>query len=134
MTPPFPSYVSGHSAFSAAAGRILALSLGDDTAFCSAQDDEAAPTGVGRCWSSFSQAAAEAGRSRIYGGIHWSFDDEWGRATGIAVADRAYATLFQPVPEPSSLRLLGAGATLLLLAQSALGASLRATRITRMRC
>src|SRR3546814_1031703 len=28
-TPPFPSYVSGHSTFSAAAGSVLALTFGD---------------------------------------------------------------------------------------------------------
>ena len=105
-TPPFPAYPSGHSAFSAAAARVLARSLGDDTGFCSSQDGVAEP--LTRCWSSFSQAAAEAGRSRIYGGIHWSFDNGTGQAAGAAIGDLAYGTLFVPVPEPATISLLSA--------------------------
>ena len=103
-TPPFPAYPSGHSAFSAAAARVLALSLGDDTGFCSPQDGVAEP--LTRCWSSFSQAAEEAGRSRIYGGIHWNFDNGAGQAAGAAIGELAYETLFVPVPEPATISML----------------------------
>ena len=103
-TPPFPAYPSGHSAFSAAAARVLARSLGDDTGFCSLQDGVAQP--LTRCWPSFSQAATEVGRRRIYGGIHWSFDNGAGQAAGAAIGDLAYATLFVPVPEPATIGLL----------------------------
>ncbi len=43
--------------------------------------------GVVRSFESFWEAAAEAGRSRIYGGIHYEFANQDGQATGRAVAD-----------------------------------------------
>jgi membrane-associated phospholipid phosphatase len=118
-TPPHQSYTSGHSTFSAAAARALGLFFGSDAmAFCSNQD---MVPGVQRCFTSFSQAAAEAGMSRIYGGIHWQFDNQAGLASGAKVAEQAFARNFQAVPEPASLALFGAG----LLA---LGAAGRRTR------
>jgi hypothetical protein len=38
--------------------------------------------GVTRSFSSFSQAADEAGRSRIYGGIHWESSNQDGLTVG----------------------------------------------------
>lgn len=73
-TPPFPSYTSGHSTFSAAAATIIARVLGsDNTAFTT--NSQGLPD-VTRSFSSFSAAAAEAGQSRIYGGIHFQYDNQ----------------------------------------------------------
>ena len=58
-----------------------------------------------RSFESFSEAAAENGRSRVYLGIHWSFDDTIARQVGSDVADEIAREHFQPVPEPSSLLL-----------------------------
>ena len=75
-TPNFPSYTSGHSVFSAAASEVLAYIF----------PDEAAKV---RGW------AEEAAISRVYGGIHWSFDAFVGTDQGREVAqytiDRAKA-------------------------------------------
>src|SRR5262249_8226824 len=79
VTPPFPSYVSGHSTFSAAAAAVLADFFGDDVEF---ETDSDGLRGVKRKFTKFSEAAAEAGRSRIYGGIHWEFDNREGLAMG----------------------------------------------------
>lgn len=99
-TPPFPSYISGHSTFSGAASSVLAALFGDNVAFDSTADGHTAPEQrpldpsqvVTRHFTSFSQAAEEAGISRIYGGIHYSFDNtaglECGRQIGTAVIDR----------------------------------------------
>ena len=38
-----------------------------------------------RTYTSFSQASTEASNSRLYGGIHWSFDNEDGLAGGQAL-------------------------------------------------
>src|SRR5262249_7890862 len=51
---------------------------------------------VTRTFHSFSQAAEENGQSRIYLGIHWSFDKVYGIQAGSAIADYAFATLLRP--------------------------------------
>ena len=81
-TPPFPSYTSTHSTFSAAGAAVLSSVFGPETAFTTATDDL---PGVIRGFGSFASAAAEAGRSRIYGGIHFEFDNRDGLAAGAAV-------------------------------------------------
>lgn len=89
-TPPFPSYTSGHSTFSGAAASVLTALLGDNVSFASSIDPQNAPSQrplaedqlFSRHFSSFNEAAAEAGMSRIYGGIHFSFDDVAGRELG----------------------------------------------------
>ncbi|MFI5455338.1 MAG: Ig-like domain-containing protein [Isosphaerales bacterium] len=71
-TPPFPEYISGHSAFSAAAAAILTAVFGDNYSFTASSFGL---PGVTRSYTSFEQAAEEAGMSRIYGGIHFLFSD-----------------------------------------------------------
>jgi membrane-associated phospholipid phosphatase len=104
LTPPFPSYVSGHSTFSAAAATVLADFFGrDEIAF--ATDSDGLP-GVKRSFTKFSAAADEAGRSRIYGGIHWEFDNREGLALGRAIGRHVTRTLLLPRterPEKSAL-------------------------------
>jgi membrane-associated phospholipid phosphatase len=102
-TPPFPSYTSGHSTFSAAAAAVLGDLFGDDTAFQSTGE------GIGafeRHFDSLSEAAAEAGMSRIYGGIHFQFDNEVGLTTGDALGRHVAHNQLRPVPEPGSTALL----------------------------
>lgn len=66
-TPNFPSYTSGHSVFSAAASEVLAYVFPDEASQM-------------RAW------AEEAAISRVYGGIHWSFDATVGTEQGRNVA------------------------------------------------
>jgi hypothetical protein len=51
---------------------------------------------VHRSFTSFSQAMQENGQSRIYLGIHWSFDKTQGISTGIHVANYIFSHLLQP--------------------------------------
>jgi hypothetical protein len=82
VTPPFPSCTSGHSTFSGAAAQMLFLFFGrDDIDFT----DDSTKGRPGRSFVSFSQAAQEAGRSRIYGGIHFEFDNQGGQKSGRAL-------------------------------------------------
>jgi len=106
-TPPFPSYTSGHSTFSSAAATILAAFFGtDDIAFTASSE---APGVADRSFLSFSEAAEEAGRSRIYGGIHFQFDNQDALAIGNALGHFVYRTQLTAVPEPpgSLLVLIG---------------------------
>ena len=81
-TPPFPSYVSGHSTFSGTAATVLSALFGARTSFTTTSD---ALPGVSRSFKSFDAAADEAGMSRIYGGIHYRFDNEAGLALGRSI-------------------------------------------------
>lgn len=89
--PRHPEYVSGHSAFSAAAAKVLTLSLGSKT-FCSTVPHLWDLT---RCFESFDEAAKEAGQSRIYGGIHFQFANQDGLKLGKTVGHHSYQVLKQ---------------------------------------
>lgn len=71
-TPPFPGYVSGHSAFSAATAGVLVDFFPARAPFLHAQ-------------------AKEASDSRFYGGIHVPYDSEAGLELGARVAEAALA-------------------------------------------
>jgi hypothetical protein len=79
-TPPFPEHTSGHSTFSGAAAEILAEFTGSDE-FSFVTTSDGLP-GVVRRFRSFSDAAKEAGISRIYGGIHFPAANEAGLESG----------------------------------------------------
>ncbi len=87
-TPPFPEYVSGHSTFSGAGARVLELYFGTDELDVEATSD--AFPGVVRSFHRLSDVASEAGRSRIYGGIHFEFSNREGIETGREIAELAW--------------------------------------------
>jgi hypothetical protein len=77
-TPNHPSYISGHSGFSGAAAAVLTARFGARPF----SFESASVPGVTRRFTSFQQAAEEAAISRVYGGIHFPFDNADGLATG----------------------------------------------------
>lgn len=99
-SPAFPAYVSGHSMFSGASARMLARIIGTDAVqFSGASPDPqlwpAQLNGVRRSWSSLSQAAAENGASREYGGAHWEQDNTEGLRVGASIADTVFNRTFR---------------------------------------
>ena len=84
-TPPFPEYLSGHSAVSAAAAGALTRLLGTSPFNDSTNVSIGHPA---RRFESFSAAAVEAGQSRIYGGIHFPSGNVEGRHLGECIAGR----------------------------------------------
>ncbi|MGI0485564.1 pre-peptidase C-terminal domain-containing protein [Pantanalinema rosaneae CENA516] len=82
-TPPFPDYISGHSTFSGAASSMLSYLFGNNYSFSTTTDGL---PGVIRSYRSFEQAANEAGRSRIYGGIHVESSNQDGLMAGRQLA------------------------------------------------
>jgi hypothetical protein len=86
-----PEYVSGHSSYSGAAAAALAgFFCADHISFTHATDT--APGGQARTYPSFSAAAAEAGRSRVFGGQHFEFSNQTGLEIGRGVAGEVLAT------------------------------------------
>jgi hypothetical protein len=90
QTPPFPSYVSGHSVVSAAAAEVLTHHFGENFAYTDTSELE---FGIrNRSFKSFRDAALEASWSRLYGGIHYRADledgNEMGKRIGSIVIDR----------------------------------------------
>ena len=86
VTPPNPSYISGHSTQSRAAAAVLTDLFGPK-AFTDTlhTDHHLMPPQKPRTFSSFNEAAAEAAVSRLYGGIHYAFDNDDGRSSGRCV-------------------------------------------------
>jgi hypothetical protein len=95
-TPNFPSYTSGHSTFSGAASTILASIFGPGFAFTNGSDDM---SGYGRSFTSFAQAADEAGESRVVGGIHFSFDNTAGLTSGRQIGNYIASQFLLPVSQ-----------------------------------
>ena len=85
QTPPFPSYTSGHATVSAAVAEVMTAHFGDDFSFT---DTSLLEFGIkNREIRSFRQAAAEAALSRLYGGIHYRFDNVNGAVAGKKVGE-----------------------------------------------
>jgi hypothetical protein len=106
FTPPFPSYPSGHAGFGGALFQTLRNFYGTDKiAFTFVSDEFNGVTRdnsgavrplIPRSFQSLSQAEEENGQSRIYLGIHWSFDKIEGINQGRKVANEVFANAFQP--------------------------------------
>jgi hypothetical protein len=85
QTPPFPEYTSGHSVISTAAATALTAVFGDNFAYT---DSTEVQYGMSvRSFKSFNEAAAEAAKSRLYGGIHYTPACEVGVEQGRKVGE-----------------------------------------------
>jgi hypothetical protein len=100
VTPAHPSYISTLSAISAVGSTTLTSVIGAKPVCLT--------IGVSnRCWSSFEEAALDAASSRVWGGIHYSFDGSAGLQVGNQIAAKALAgRALQPVPEPATWAMM----------------------------
>jgi hypothetical protein len=90
-TPPHPEFPAAHATLSAAAATGLTSALGDAVSFV---DDTYRELGMkSRTFASFQAAAAEAGISRLYGGIHYRFSIDEGLKIGKATGQRMLGTI-----------------------------------------
>jgi hypothetical protein len=92
QTPPFPEYLSGHSTISSVSAVILTHFFGNQFKYT---DTVEVRFGLkARTYSSFEQAAEEAGISRFYGGIHFMDAIENGQMQGNAVGKHVLGKVF----------------------------------------
>jgi hypothetical protein len=99
-TPNFPAYTSGHSTVSGAAVAVLAGFFGTDSvAFTLPSQAAGLPA---RSFTSFSGTAAESAVSRLYGGIHWGFDNDVALTAGTALGQYVMTNFLQPVERESA--------------------------------
>jgi hypothetical protein len=108
FTPPFPAYPSGHATFGGNLFQILRRFYNtDNIAFTFTSDEYNGVTTdatgavrplLPRTFANFSEAEEENGQSRIYLGIHWSFDKTGGILLGNNIANYVYDHAFEPLP------------------------------------
>lgn len=156
VTPPFPGYTSGHSAFSRAAAEVLTGITGDAFFPGGMAEARLAADGSGFAlgfeygpsaplalqWATYFDAADEAGMSRLYGGIHPAYDDLPGRIVGHHIGTTAWRRAVElfgmpaqvnpsrhtPVPGPNRVQWVLAALVLLAFG---LGHLMTATRHPR---
>lgn len=116
VTPSFPGYVSSHSAFSRAASEVLTLYTGSGAYFDGETrishdingdavadyfgehivvpgqriTEDGPVESIVLRWNTFVEAADDAGRSRLYGGVNISDGDFRGRTMGIEVGRQSF--------------------------------------------
>ncbi len=101
VTPSFPAYASGHSTFSRAAAEVLTGFTGSEY-FPGGESGYTIPAGhlkfekgpttdIPLRWATYYDAADQAGRSRLWGGIHIEADDFTGRRLGSECGKAAWA-------------------------------------------
>jgi hypothetical protein len=114
FTPPFPAYPSGHAGFGGALFQMLRNVYGTDRIPFTFVSDELNGVTVDnqgnvrpmrpRSFERLSEAEEENGQSRIYLGIHWSFDKTEGIAQGRRVANYVFRRAFTAAPAGVGVR------------------------------
>jgi hypothetical protein len=98
FSPPFPAYVSGHATLGGAVTGAMRRFFGtDNVLFTAATEDPNLPAGVTRTFISFTQAAIEEARSRVYLGVHFGWDGDHGVLSGTAVGNYIYDHVLRPI-------------------------------------
>ena len=92
QTPPFPEYLSGHSTISSVSAEILTHFFGEEFTYTDTVEERYGLKA--RTYSSFEEAAEEAGISRFYGGIHFMDAIENGQKQGQLVGKQVLNKVF----------------------------------------
>jgi hypothetical protein len=97
FSPCFPAYTSGHATFAGAWAAVMRLFFGTDSISFVGTTDDPNARGVTRQFSGFTAAAIEDARSRIYLGVHYQFDADFGRSSGNSVGEFAFNNVLRPL-------------------------------------
>ncbi len=96
-TPPYPSYAGNLATIGASAARTLHLACGtNDMPVAVTWKGSGELPDVTRHFDGFWQAAEEEAMARIYGGIHYRFDQDAGQQVGRSVAEFVFANFMTP--------------------------------------
>jgi hypothetical protein len=96
-TPPYPSYAGNLATIGASAARALQLVCGtNDVPVAVTWSLPGGLPAVTRHYDSFWEAAEEEAMARIYGGIHYRFDQQAGQQVGQSVAEFVFANFMRP--------------------------------------
>ena len=93
-SPPFPDYMSGHSAMGGAFAGVMTKYFGENYEFDAVSQEL---LGVVRNFNSFYQAGMEDALSRIYGGVHVREACIDSFNMGLAVGNFVATSVFQPI-------------------------------------
>ena len=94
VTPPYPSYAGNMATIGTSQSTTLALFFGrDDIRF---QHTWEGGGGATRSYAGFGAMADEQARARVYGGIHFTFDNVAGQSIGQNVANYVFQNLMRP--------------------------------------
>jgi len=92
--PPYPSYAGNNAAIGTSQSTMLVLFFGrDDMPFEHTWEGGGGGT---RSYAGFGAMADEEARARVYGGIHFTFDNVAGQSVGRNVANYIFANVMRP--------------------------------------
>jgi hypothetical protein len=92
--PPYPTYAGNHAAVGTSQSTILGLFFGrDDIVFRHTWEGAGGAT---RSYLGFTAMANEEERSRVWGGIHFTFDQVAGQSAGRNVANYVFLNFMKP--------------------------------------
>lgn len=110
FTPPFPAYTSGHATMGTAALDMTALFYGtagirfqftsDEFNGINRGEDGLPRPVVTRTYNNLNEAVLENAISRVYLGVHFSFDSMAGMDSGARIASEVYQSALQPRQTP----------------------------------
>jgi hypothetical protein len=94
VAPPYPTYAGNMATIGTSQSTTLALFFGrDDIRF---QHTWEGAGGATRSYAGFGAMANEQARARVYGGIHFTFDNVAGQSIGRNVANYVFLNLMRP--------------------------------------
>ena len=92
--PPYPSYAGNMATIGTSQSTILALFFGRDN--IPFQHTWEGAGGATRSYVGFGAMADEQARARVYGGIHFTFDNVAGQSIGQSVANYVFSNFMRP--------------------------------------
>jgi hypothetical protein len=96
-TPPYPSHSSNQTCVGSSAAQALSRAFGTDVAdFTVTWVGSAGNANVSRAYSSYWQLAEDQARSRIYAGIHFTFELTASQESCALVADYVFENYMRP--------------------------------------